>query len=230
MYNSKKIRQSYIDYLINEQYTSYILKYYKNKFGNYYMISLFCLIFILFIMYQDYRKEAEKYYYGNIFSYALHEHKNNYYGAQYVRYIKNNYPRVCSIQLKSSSDHNITITEIRKFNESAINYIHLLNDETLCEITTSEKYNDVVSNLNFYNGTFLIILSLTLIYLMFETTIKFNFIKKLFEEKFIVKRKITDISIDLIDEIIKSSEHIKKMIYENNNVIIQTGDEPEHSV
>ncbi len=226
---SKPIRQSYLDYLHKEQDESYILKYFKKRLGSKLSLSLSVISIILSLIFLGYKSELQKFHIGHVYDYGISTHSNLNYGVQYVKYINLNREIICSVKFKPHEEYNVTKSIVSNFNTSISQFIHLDNQFGFCEFTTEDSYNNVIKKLNFYHGTFLLIGSLMLLYYAFVITNNLHMIKSYIKNKF-KKKNINDISIELLDDIIYSSEKIKRNIIEKNDILIGQKFNDEHSV
>ncbi len=226
---SKPIRQSYIDYLHKEQYESYILKYFKKQLGSMLSLSLTIISIILCVIFLRHKSESQKYHVGHVYDYGISTHSNLNYGVQYVKYTNFHREIICSVKFKPHEEYNVTESIVSNFNISQNEFIHLGNEFGFCEFTTEDSYMNVLKKLNFYHGTFLLICSLTFLHYTFIITNNSNMIKSYIKNKF-KKKNINDISIELLDDIINSSEKIKRNIIEKNEILIGQKFNDEHSV
>ncbi len=226
---SKNIRQSYINYLHKEQYESYVIKYFKKSLGSTQTITLTLFTIILFYIFSYYKKESDKYFYGYLYNHNVVSYNNFNYGIQYVKYIDSHVELICTIKNKYRDDLNTTKEIISNYNTTNQEVIHLTNNLGLCEISSIEKYNELLSNLSFYNGTSLIFGSLMFFYYCFMIINNIGLIKSYIKNKY-KKKDIKDISIELIDDIIRSSELIKRYIYDHNDIMISKHSDQDHSV
>lgn len=225
----KNIRQSYIDYLHNEQYKSYIIKYFKNRLGSTQILSLTLFTIVLFYIFAYYKNESEKYFYGYIYDHNVISYNNYNYGIQHVKYVDSHVELICTIKHKFKEDYNTTKDLISNYNSTSQEVIHLTNNLGLCEISSIDTYNELLSNLSFYHGTLLLFGSLMFLYYCYVIINNFGLIKSYIKNKF-KKKDINDISIELIEDVIRSSEQIKRYIFEHNEIMVTKHIDHDHSV